>query len=54
MWTLWIVSTIIGLEEPKHTVYDTYETKMACQIEWHIVNMYFTENEIAYCERTNE
>jgi len=54
MWTLWIISSVIGSAEPKYTRYDTYETKMSCQIEWHLVTIDFTEDEVAYCEGPNE
>lgn len=50
MWKLWIISVVLGSEEPKYTLYDTYETKMNCQIEWHLITMDFTEGEVAYCE----
>lgn len=50
MWTLWIISSIIDSAEPKYTRYAEYDNKMSCQIEWHLVTMDFTENEIAYCE----
>ena len=54
MWTLWIISNVIGLDEPKYTRYAEYDSKMSCQIEWHLVTMDFTENEIAYCEGPEE
>ncbi len=54
MWTLWIISSVIGSAEPKYTRYDTYETKMSCQIERHLVTIDFTEDEVAYCEGPNE
>ena len=54
MRTLWIISSVIGLDEPKYTRYAEYDSKMSCQIEWHLVTMDFTENEIAYCEGPNE
>jgi len=54
MWTLWIISAVIDSTEPKYTRYNTYETKMSCQIEWHLVTMDFTEDEIAYCEGPDE
>jgi len=54
MWTLWIISTVIGLDEPKYTRYAEYESKMNCQIERHLVTMEFTQDEIAFCEGPNE
>lgn len=54
MWTLWIISSVIGLDEPKYTRYDVYDNKMSCQIEWHLVTMEFTQDEIAFCEGPNE
>ena len=54
MWTLWIISSVIGSAEPKYTRYDTYETKMSCQIELHLGTIDFTEDEVAYCEGPNE
>jgi hypothetical protein len=54
MWTLWIISSIIDSTEPKYTRYAEYDSKMSCHIEWHLVTMDFTENEIAYCEGPND
>jgi hypothetical protein len=54
MWTLWIISTVIDSAEPKYTRYAEYESKMNCQIEWHLVSMEFTQDEIAFCEGPNE
>jgi hypothetical protein len=54
MWTLWIISSIIDSTEPKYTRYAEYESKMSCNIMWHLVTTEFTENEIAYCEGPNE
>jgi len=54
MWTLWIISSIIDSAEPKYTRYAEYESKMNCQIEWHLVSMEFTQDEIAFCEGPNE
>ena len=50
MWTLWIVSTIIGLEEPKVTRYAEFTTGVECQQEWYKVTSEFTQGEVAYCE----
>lgn len=54
MWTLWIISSIIDSTEPKYTRYAEFESKMSCQIEWHLVTMNFKDNEIAYCEGPND
>jgi hypothetical protein len=51
MWTLWIISTIV---EPKYTRYAEFETAMSCQIEQAVVEVIFTQNEIAYCEKNND
>ena len=50
MWTLLIISTVIGLDEPKVTRYDDYATALECQQAWYQVTSEFTEGEIAFCE----
>ena len=50
MWTLWIVSTVIGSTEPKYTRYDEYETAMSCHIEQAMQEVHFTQGETAFCE----
>ncbi len=50
MWTLWIVSTIIGLEEPKVTRYAEFDHFETCYHAWYEVTSEFTQEEIAYCE----
>ena len=54
MWTLWIISNLMvnGLEEPKWTVYETFETAMSCHIEQAVLETSFTEGEKVVC--TNE
>jgi len=54
MWTLWIVSSVIGSAEPKYTRYDEYEHWYECQDAWQELSSAFTENEIAFCEATSE
>ena len=50
MWTLLIISTVIGLDEPKVTRYDDYATALECQQAWYKVTSEFTQDEIAFCE----
>ena len=52
MWTLWIVSNVIGLQEPKVTRYAEFETSLSCHIEQGVVEANFTQDETAMC--TNE
>lgn len=52
MWTLIVLSTVIGIEEPKVTRYDDYASKMECHQAWHKVTSEFTEGEVAYCKLT--
>ena len=54
MWTLWIVSTVISNAEPKYTRYAEFEHKETCYHAWHEVTSEFTQDEIAYCEGTDE
>ena len=49
MWTLWIISTVVGLEEPKYTRYETFETAMSCHIEQAVLEANFTQGEKAFC-----
>jgi hypothetical protein len=50
MWTLFIISTVIGLDEPKVTRYAEFETAMSCHIEQAVVETMFENNEVAYCD----
>ena len=50
MWTLWIISSVIGSAEPKLTRYETFEHKETCYHAWYEVSSEFTEGEIAFCE----
>ena len=50
MWTLWIVSTVIGLEEPKYTRYEEYANKLECQVAWYKITTDFTQGEAAFCD----
>jgi hypothetical protein len=52
MWTIWIVSTVIGSAEPKYTRYETFETAMSCHIEQAVLETTFIQDEKAFC--TNE
>ena len=52
MWTLWIISTVIGLDEPKVTRYDVYDDKATCYQAWYTVTSEFTQDETAFCEQT--
>ena len=52
MWTLWIISTVIGLEEPKVTRYAEFDHKETCYHAWYEVTSEFTEGETAFCEQT--
>ena len=54
MWTLWIVSSIIGGAEPKVTRYAEFETAISCHIEQAVVEVNFTQGETAFCEESNE
>ena len=54
MWTLWIISTVIGLDEPKVTRYEEYVSKLECQVAWHEVTTEFTQGETAYCKGPDE
>jgi hypothetical protein len=49
MWTLWIVSSVIGSTEPKVTRYAEFETAMSCHIEQAVVEVNFTQGEKAFC-----
>jgi len=49
MWTVWIISTVIGLEEPKYTRYETFESAMSCHIEQAVLEAEFTQGEKAFC-----
>jgi len=50
MWTLLIISTVIGLDEPKVTRYAEYEYAWQCEDNWRLLNYEFKNNEIAFCE----
>ena len=54
MWTLWVISTVIGVTEPKYTRYETFETAMSCHIQQAVLESTFAEGEIAFCEETND
>jgi len=49
MWTLWIVSTVIGLDEPKITRYEEFEHPESCfHAEWKLEEE-FTQGEWTIC-----
>jgi hypothetical protein len=50
MWELLIISTVIGLDEPKVTRYADYTTAIECQQVWSELSREFTQGEIAVCE----
>ncbi len=50
MWALFVISTVVGLEEPKVTRYAEFDTKHECYVEWYKITLEFTQNEVAYCE----
>jgi hypothetical protein len=54
MWTLFIVSTVIGLEEPKVTRYAEFDHFETCYHAWYEVTSEFTQEEIAYCAEPEE
>ena len=49
MWTLWIVSSVIGSEEPTYTRSEPFETAMSCHIEQAVLETTFTEGEKVVC-----
>ena len=52
MWTLFIVSTVIGLDEPKVTRYAEFEQAWQCEDAWRLLNYKFTQGETAFCEES--
>ena len=54
MWTLFVVSTVIGLEEPKVTRYAEFDHKETCYHAWDTVTSEFTEGEVAFCEQNTD
>ena len=54
MWTLFIISTVIGLDEPKVTRYAEFDHWQECQDAWRQVSYEFTQEEIAYCAGPDE
>ena len=53
MWTLFIVSTVIGLEEPKITRYAEVEHFETCEHIARDLETEFTQGEVAHCEQLN-
>ena len=54
MWTLFVVSTVIGLEEPRYTRYGEYKHWYQCQDDWRKLSNEFTEGEVAFCEEDTD
>lgn len=52
MWTVWIVSTVIGLEEPRWTRYAEVEHFETCEHVARHLEETFTNNEGVYCDYT--
>jgi len=50
VWTLLIISTVIGLHEPKVTRYAEYATAIDCVQDWVELSREFTQGEYAFCE----
>ena len=50
MWTLWIVSTIIGLEEPKVTRYAEFDHFESCYHAQLVLEEEFTQGETTVCK----
>jgi hypothetical protein len=49
MWTLWIVSTVIGSEEPRFTRYAEFAHSETCfHAEW-VLETEFTQGEWTIC-----
>jgi hypothetical protein len=49
MWILLIMSTVIELEEPKITYWDSYITQTECLLERAVLTSTFTQGERALC-----
>ena len=50
MWTVWIVSTVIGLEEPRWTRYAEVEHFETCEHIAMKLEAEFTEGEYVVCD----
>jgi hypothetical protein len=50
MWTLLIISTVIGLDDPKVTRYADYATSIEYVQDWVEISKEFTQDEYAFCE----
>ena len=53
MWTLWIISSVIGSAEPKVTMIETFNHEETCYHAQVVFSSTFTQNEIAFCEGSN-
>lgn len=52
MWTLFVISVVIGNPEVKVTRYADYETEWTCNIALDALDKEFTEGEKAICMKT--
>jgi hypothetical protein len=50
MWTVWIVSTVIGLKEPKWTRYAEVEHFETCEHAAQQLEAEFTQGEYVVCD----
>ena len=53
MWIVWIVSTVIGLEEPRWTRYAEVEHFETCEHVARQLEAEFTQGETVFCEENN-
>jgi hypothetical protein len=52
MWTLFIVSTVIGLDKPKVTRYAEVAHFETCEHAAQTLELEFTQGETVFCEET--
>jgi hypothetical protein len=52
VWTLYIISTVLGSQEPKVTMYNSYSTKWECTKTALDLGQEFKSNEFAICKKT--
>lgn len=52
VWTLYIISTVLGSQEPRVTMYNTYSTRWECSQNVLVLENEFKSNEFAICEKT--
>ena len=51
IWTLWVISSIAGIDEPKITYWDNYKTQKECLLERAELTSTFTQGERALCSK---